>query len=155
MKPVLKYPGAKWKLASWIIGHMPQHTAYLEPFFGSGAVFFNKPASKVETINDIDGQVINFFRQLREHPAELTRLLELTPWSRGEYFLSWEKPTGIPLEDARRFMVKCWQAFGARLDYRSGWRHEKKGHCGPLPIIHGAIWEIEFQQPQRDLKVFR
>lgn len=105
---------------------MPAHTTYLEPFFGSGAVFFNKRPSKVETINDIDGQVINFFRMLREQPDELARLIELSPWSREEYCISWEK-TGVPIEDARRFMVKCWQAYGARLDYRSGWRHDKKG----------------------------
>lgn len=126
MKPVLKYPGAKWTLAGWIISHMPAHTAYLEPFFGSGAVFFNKPPSKVETINDIDGQVVNLFKQLRDRPDDMARLMELTPWSRDEYVLSWQR-SDDPLESARRFLVKCWQAYGARLDYRSGWRHEKKG----------------------------
>lgn len=126
MKPVLKYPGGKWRLASWIISHMPAHTTYLEPFFGSGAVFFNKSPSKVETINDIDGQVVNFFRTLREQPEKLAEQIALTPWARNEYYTSWEQ-TSNPLEDARRFMVKCWQAYGARLDARSGWRHEKKG----------------------------
>lgn len=105
---------------------MPPHTTYLEPFFGSGAVFFNKPPSTVETINDIDGQVVNLFRVLREQPEELSRLIKLTPWARDEYYESCNQ-TGDSLEDARRFLVRCWQAFGARLDARSGWRHEKKG----------------------------
>lgn len=105
---------------------MPPHTTYLEPFFGSGAVFFNKPKSTVETINDIDGQVVNFFKVIRERPQELAALAYFTPWAREEYYDSCQT-TGDSLEDARRFLVRCWQAFGARLDARSGWRHEKKG----------------------------
>lgn len=62
MDPILKYPGAKWRLAQWVIDHMPPHEGYLELFFGSGAVFFNKPKSRVETVNDLDGNVVRFFR---------------------------------------------------------------------------------------------
>jgi len=124
--PVLKYPGSKWRLADWIISYMPRHTTYLEPFFGSGAVFFNKPPSKVETINDIDGQVVNLFRVIREQPERLAALIEMTPWARDEYYASYER-TGDPLEDARRFLVRCWQAYGAKLCGVPGWRHEAKG----------------------------
>lgn len=123
MKPVLKYPGAKWNLAQWIISHMPPHTTYLEPYFGSGAVFFNKPPSKVETINDIDGNVVNLFRVIREKSQELAALIEMTPWARDEYCASYEK-TGDSLEDARRFLVRCWQAFGTRTDSKTGWRND-------------------------------
>jgi DNA adenine methylase len=129
--PVLKYPGAKWSLAKWIIEHIPPHTTYLEPFFGSGAVFFNKMPSKVETINDIDGQVVNLFRVIRERPEELARLIEFTPWARDEYYASYEK-TGDSLEDARRFLVRCWQAYGTRLGNRAGWRHNIQGSNGGL-----------------------
>lgn len=58
MQTVLKYPGSKWKIADWIIGHFPNHHTYLEPFFGSGAVLFKKVTSPIETINDLDGLVI-------------------------------------------------------------------------------------------------
>ena len=121
MKPVLKYPGAKWNLAKWIISHMPPHTTYLEPFFGSGAVFFNKPPSTVETINDIDGNVVNLFKVIREQPEELAALIELTPWARDEYYASYEK-TGDPIEDARRFLVRTWQAAYTQTNSKSGWR---------------------------------
>ena len=57
---------------------------YLEPFCGSGAVFFNKEPGAVETINDLDGDVVNLFRVLREAPEELRWALELTPYSRVE-----------------------------------------------------------------------
>jgi DNA adenine methylase len=110
---------------------MPKHTTYLEPFFGSGAVFFNKPPSKVETINDIDGNVVNLFRVIRERPEELARLVEFTPWARDEYYLSYEK-TGDALEDARRFIVRCWQAHATRLGNRTGWRHNIQGPNGGL-----------------------
>ena len=59
LKSLLRYPGAKWRLADWIVKHMPAHKIYLEPFFGSGAVFFNKHPCNTEIINDLDGDVVN------------------------------------------------------------------------------------------------
>ena len=123
--PVLRYPGAKWKMADWIIRHFPPHQVYLEPFFGSGAVFFNKRPSGVETINDLDGNIVNLFRVIRKYPEELARLIEFTPWSREEYQSSY-KQTGDPLEDARRFLVRCWQAYGTDLHRKTGWNNSKR-----------------------------
>lgn len=73
MKALMKYPGSKWGSADWIISHFPEHHSYLEPFFGSGGVFFNKPRSDIETINDLDGEVVNLFRQIRNDPERLAR----------------------------------------------------------------------------------
>lgn len=53
MKPVLKYPGSKWRIAGEIVARIPEHHTYLEPFFGSGAVFFSKEPSRIEMINDL------------------------------------------------------------------------------------------------------
>lgn len=88
-RPVLKYPGSKWRLAEWIISLMPEKKSYLEPFFGSGAVFFKKPPSRIETINDLDGEITNLFRCIREKTEELVRAVELTPYSREEYERAW------------------------------------------------------------------
>lgn len=123
MEPILKYPGAKWRLAEWIISHFPPHITYLEPYFGSGAVFFKKPPSHIETINDIDADVINFFTVLRDYREELAGRIEATAWSRDEYYLSYHK-TGDPIEDARRYAVRCWQAFGTKTSDRTGWRND-------------------------------
>ncbi|MDO3682179.1 DNA adenine methylase [Paenibacillus ehimensis] len=118
---ILHYPGSKWSMAEWIISHMPPHTTYLEPFFGSGAVFFNKPPSALETINDIDGNIVNLFRIIRDRPDELSRAIQLTPFSRQEYYAS-DDPTEDELEKARRFMVRCWMSQGGKLCGRTGWR---------------------------------
>ena len=67
MNAVLKYPGSKWNLASWIINYFPEHHSYLEPFFGSGAVLFNKRRSDIETINDLDGDVVNLFGRTQKN----------------------------------------------------------------------------------------
>jgi DNA adenine methylase len=108
-------------MADWIISHMPEHSTYLEPYFGSGAVFFNKRPSKIETINDLDEQVVNLFRVIRDTPDDLARVISFTPLSRREYYDSYEQ-TGGALEDARRFLVRCWQAIGGKTSDRTGWR---------------------------------
>lgn len=132
VKPVLKYAGAKWRLASWVTERLPPHEIYLEPFFGSGAVFFRKPAARLETINDVDGNVVNLFRVLREKPEQLVALIECTPWARDEYYASYEQ-AGNEVEDARRFLVRCWQAFGTMTAARTGWRHSATGRSPVMP----------------------
>lgn len=124
IKPILKYPGAKWNCAEWIISHFPAHAHYVEPYFGSGAVFFNKPPAKHEVINDLSGDVVNLFRVIRERGEELAALIEMTPWAREEYEQSYEA-TDDPLERARRFVVRCWQGHGgANIVGKSAWRHQ-------------------------------
>ncbi|OPA77452.1 DNA methyltransferase [Paenibacillus selenitireducens] len=121
---ILHYPGSKWNLAQWIIDHMPQHGTYLEPFFGSGAVFFNKPSSKIETVNDMDGDVVNLFKVIRDRADDLIREVEWTPYSREEYYASYEPdPEADELERARMFLVRCWMARGGKTSDRTGWKH--------------------------------
>ena len=119
---VLRYPGAKWSLAEAIINEFGEHYHYLEPYFGSGAVFFTKEPSPHELINDINGQVVNFFRVLRDQTDELRFALEATPWSREEYDQS-DEETGDDLEDARRFVTRIWQAHASDLAKKTGWKN--------------------------------
>ncbi len=134
LSPVLKYPGSKWSMTDWIISNFPEDyesMTYLEPFFGSGAVFFRKNRSQIETINDISDQVVNLFKIIRDRPKELAALIEMTPWARTEYKQSYEQ-TGEPLEDARRFLVRMWMAIGAKTSDITGWRNNIKGNNGNL-----------------------
>lgn len=133
LAPVLKWPGAKWRLAGWITERMPTHEVYLEPFLGSGAVFFSKAPAKAEILNDLDGRVVNLFRVIRERPGELAAAVEMTPWSRQEYYASYAVSKD-PLEDARRFLVRSWQSHGIKLFHRTGWR------CAPLPTNRGRSY---------------
>lgn len=66
MNTVLKYPGSKWSIANWIISFFPRHHTYIEPFFGSGAVLFNKVPSAIETVNDLDDEVVNLFNCIKK-----------------------------------------------------------------------------------------
>lgn len=103
---------------------MPQHTTYLEPFFGSGAVFFNKAPSGIETINDLDGNVVNLFKVIRDKPQELADLVKWTPYSRQEYYESYHSTEEMnELERARLFLVRCWMARGGKTSDRTGWKH--------------------------------
>jgi DNA adenine methylase len=126
---VIKYPGSKKRVAAWIISQFPERyedMAYLEPYFGSGSVFFEKKPSLIETINDIDGEIVNLFRRLRENPDELVRLISLTPWSREEYKACFEK-CDDGLERARRTLARAWISRGAcGLLYHNGVRFCKK-----------------------------
>lgn len=128
-RAILHYPGSKWRIAEWIVSHLPPHTTYLEPFFGSGAVFFSKPRSQVETINDLDDNVVNLFRVIRERPEELARTVAFTPWARVEFEDSRQR-TGDPLEDARRFLAQAWMGRSGSIRWRTGWRHEIAGRQG-------------------------
>lgn len=83
MNALLNYPGAKWGMAQEIVQIMPPHRSYLEPFAGSLAVLFHKPRSAIETVNDIDGDIVNFFRVLRAEPERLAREIDLTPYARS------------------------------------------------------------------------
>ena len=123
MKCVLKYPGAKNRIADWICEYIPPHEVYLEPYFGSGAVFFNKEPARIETVNDLDGEVDNYFRIVRERPEELASLLAQTPYSRDEYKKAYDQRDGITdIERARRFAVRCWMGFGCSNRYKNGFR---------------------------------
>ncbi|ORA69459.1 hypothetical protein BST23_00520 [Mycolicibacterium elephantis] len=118
---VLRYPGSKWSLAGAIIEHFRPHFHYVEPFFGSGAVFFSKEPSAHEVVNDTNGSVVNLFRVLRDHTEDLCWALETTPWSRDEYVQS-DILTDDPVENARRFVVRCWQAHASDLAKKTGWK---------------------------------
>jgi len=142
VKSVLRYPGAKWALSKWICENLPPHEVYLEPFFGSGAVYFGKEPSRTETINDVDGNVVNLFKVMRERTDALCAALSLTPWARAEYLNSY---TAIgdadDVERARLFLVRCWQAFGTRTGQSSGWRNRTCGKNPTEPDIWKALPE--------------
>ncbi len=124
--PVLRYHGGKWKVAPWIIGHFPPHRIYVEVFGGGAGVLLRKWPSEVEVYNDVDGDVVNFFRVLREQPETLARLVSMTPYARAELESAWE-PCEDPVEQARRFLVRSWLSIGGpTTQWRSGFRFRRE-----------------------------
>ena len=104
--------GGKFSHLDWLLPHLPACHHYCEPFAGSGAVLLNRKPSAVETYNDIDGDVVNFFRVLRDRSEELARVIALTPFSREEFHIAINGSVqGISdVERARRFYIRARQA---------------------------------------------
>ena len=128
MKAVAKYPGSKWGLAKWIIDFFPEHHSYMEPYFGSGAVFFNKARSNIETINDLDGNVVNLFECIRKDPERLARSIYLTPYSRQVYEQSYKGNPTDKFEMARSFYIRLNMGHGFRTTgEKVGWKNDVQG----------------------------
>lgn len=103
--------GGKYGHLDWLLPLLPETRHYCEPFGGSAAVLINRRPSPLETYNDIDGEVVNFFRVLREQKDELLEAIGLTPFSREELRLAVQPPEEniSDLERARRFFVRARQ----------------------------------------------
>lgn len=139
IKPIMKYPGAKWRIAAWIVSHFPPHEHYLEPYCGSAAVFFAKERARHEVLNDTNGSIVNLFRVLRnpEQAHHLAEWIYLTPWAEAEYerYERDYESAPDPIENARRFLVRCWQAHGGTIYQVSGWKHNGLGgHAHPAHL---------------------
>jgi len=113
-RPAMRYHGGKWRIAPWIISHFPEHKVYVEPYGGAAGVLLRKPRSFGEVYNDLDGDVVNFFRVLRT-PAQRERLIEAvryTPYARSEFKEAYE-PADDPVERARRLLIRAEMGFGS------------------------------------------
>jgi DNA adenine methylase len=133
LKPPFTYFGGKLKLAERIAALLPPHQHYIEPFAGSLSVLLAKPSAPMETVNDLDGSLMNFWRVLRDRPAELERVCALTPHSRAEYQACYE-PAADDLERARRVWVNLTQGRGGQMK-RTGWRfyQDPRGSHSSMP----------------------
>lgn len=127
---VIKYPGAKWGIASWVISHFPEHRSYLEPFFGSGAVLFTKDRSAIETVNDIDGDIVNLFDWIRKDPERLAHTIRFTPYARDEYDRAWaaQYTETDSFQRAVNFYVRMIMGHGFRTTgEKVGWKNDVQG----------------------------
>ena len=128
MKAIAKYPGSKWSLANWIISFFPKHHSYLEPFFGSGAILFNKPRSNIETVNDLDGSVVNLFECIKEDPEKLARCIYYTPYARAVYEKAFSERPQDKFERATKFYIRLNMGHGFRTTgEKVGWKNDVQG----------------------------
>lgn len=128
MKAIMKYPGSKWSIAKWIIDFFPDHHSYLEPFFGSGAVLFNKPRSDIETVNDLDGNVVNLFEWIRKDPERLARAIYYTPYARQVYDNAFQTVPEDSFGKALNFYIRLNMGHGFRTTgEKVGWKNDIQG----------------------------
>lgn len=129
-RAVLRYPGGKFQRAQWTIQHMPPHRVYTESYGGGFSVGMQKPRAYAEVYNDLDGEIVNVFRVLRNpmQARELARQVALTPYAREEFDLS-HLPDGDPIEQARRTLYRAAAGHASTVTsdrYKTGWR----SYCG-------------------------
>jgi len=119
------YPGGKSRHADWIITKMAEHQRYVEPFCGSAGVFFNKKPVTSEVLNDIDGNIVHFFKILRDKPEKLVRYLQLQPFSFSEHerivykYYNEEHPQD-PVQRAAEFYLLRYSQYGSKTGGTSG-----------------------------------
>lgn len=136
-RPLLRWFGGKWALAPWIIDHLPPHRTYVEPFAGGAAVLLRKPRSHLEVLNDLDSELVNLYRVLRDggQAERLITALHLTAYAAEEFESAYEQADD-PVERARRLIVRSFMGHGsgaARLDRSTGFRRNAKGGRTALP----------------------
>jgi len=140
----MPYFGGKATLAPAIAGLLPAHEHYVEPYGGSLAVLLAKRPVAMETLNDLDGDLMLFWRILRDQPDELERLATLTPHSRAEHAAAYDLEAPSELERARRVWVQLTQG-RAGMRVRTGWRHcvDPAGLSSGMPrYLRGYVQRI-------------
>ncbi len=112
--PLIRYHGGKFRLADWVIKHFPKHTCYTEAFGGAAGVLLQKPRAYAEVYNDLDGEIVNLFRVLRneDNRNKLIEQLVFTPYARYEFQEAWE-PCDDSIEKARRLIIRAQMGFGS------------------------------------------
>jgi DNA adenine methylase len=127
-RPVLRWHGGKWLLAPWIISHFPPHRIYVEPFGGAASVLLRKDRAYAEIYNDLDDQVVNLFRVLRDHTQaeQLRQGLRMTPFSRREFEEAWTT-CAEPVEMARQLVIRSFMGFGSNAHSDMGRGHKTTG----------------------------
>lgn len=158
MNNILRYPGSKWRIAEQIVSIIPEHKSYLEPYFGSGAVLFNKPPSAIETINDLDDDVVNLFQCIRDHSFELSAKLAATPFSREIYESTFTTENmSTPINEAYIFLIKCWQGYGYRTTgTKNGWKRDITGREKAYALsnwYHLPAWIEDIAERLRNVQI--
>ena len=125
-RPVLRWHGGKWILAPWIVSHFPEHRVYVEPFGGAASVLLRKQRSYAEIYNDLDDDVVNLFRVLRNPvlSEQLVTLVRQTPFARSEFTEAYSV-SSCPVEESRRLIVRSFMGFGSdgfNRDVKTGFR---------------------------------
>ncbi|HEX5546588.1 MAG TPA: DNA adenine methylase [Ktedonobacterales bacterium] len=142
--------GGKYSHLDWLLPLLPDAQHFCEPFGGSAAVLINRIPAPVETYNDLDSEVVNFFRVLRDQKETLIEQIGFTPFSREEFELACQGPVDdlSELERARRFYIRARQVrTGLAQKASSGrWAHclltSRAGMAGAVSRWLGSVEDL-------------
>lgn len=143
-RPIIRWHGSKWRIAEWVIAHFPPHKLYIEPFGGSASVLLQKPRSVTEVYNDLDRDLVNMFKMIRERPDELALQLALTPYARDEYQALY-RSSEDDMERARAFIARSFMGMSSKgALQKSGFdaRTNPDGYTGRLRSLASLPDEI-------------
>lgn len=143
-RPVVRYHGGKWRLGTWVIRNLPPHRVYTEGFGGAFSVCLRKPKAQIEVYNDLNGEMVNVFRVLRDPvmASRLADLLRYTPCSSQE-FDDAHQPHPDPVEQARRTIVRGFQGHGstgASGGKLTGWRRRLPKYNDRYSHDWATVW---------------
>lgn len=144
-RPPFAYFGGKQKIAARIAGMLPEHAHYVEPYAGGLSVLLAKSPARMETVNDLDGDIVHFWRMLRDRPVELARLCALTPHARSERLHALDRPGDLAdLERARRVWVCLAEGRTGTLR-KTGWRFDTadSAHTSMPRRLDGYVRRME------------
>ena len=145
IRPPVKWHGGKSYLCQRIVEQLPPHHTYVEPYGGCASVLLNKSPASVEIYNDLDGRISRLFRVLRDHGAELCRLLRLTSYSEVE-FMAAADPTNDEIEAVRRDFVRWRQSIGGRGESFSFTKHRSRR--GMADVVSGYLSAVDANLPR-------
>jgi DNA adenine methylase len=138
--------GGKFSHLDWLLPLLPQSFHYCEPFGGSAAVILNRHPAPIETFNDLDNDIVIFFKVLRENKEELIEKIGLTPFSRKEFEIASKYDSNIDdIERARLFFVRARQVRTGLAQKASGgrWAHcvltSRAGMAGAVSRWLGSV----------------
>lgn len=142
-RPALKYNGGKFRLREWILSYVPKHSVYVEMSCGASSVLLSKERSKVEVLNDLDGNITNFFTVLRDEPKKLIRKINFTPYSEKslKFAIDSIDKTRDPIDRAWKFYTICWMSMRANdirksnLDFRAKGNLSEEGGHNPARLF--------------------
>ena len=152
---ILRRLGNKSKIAKEIQKHFPPHKIYIEPFFGAGGMFFNKPKAKYNIVNDLDSDVFNLFQVVSNQKTELEEMLYTMPLHTDLLEFWKENNETEPIKKALRFLFLSNLTFlgiGTNLKFGTNRNDKKLLYENLLMFTNKTLFDVQFMN--KDFRVF-
>jgi len=142
---ILRRLGNKSKMAKNILQHAPPHKFYIEPFFGAGGMFFNKPKVKYNMLNDLDSNVFNLFQVVINKKDELLKIFDITP-IHIDLLKYWNKNEEVdPVKKALRFIyISNFGYMGGKHSLRFGFVNDKNTVYDKIDKTVELLKDVQF-----------